>query len=87
MEKPRVVINHWALENLGLENRSKNVNPHPIYLYRLTGIIEEGHPRLAPGSAIYTSLIENLDLANGVCETLNTLYVLGIPGERLDPHW
>lgn len=46
--------------------------------YHLTGI-SFGHPCLDDGHALMTTPIVALDVEGGVCRTLNTEYVLGLP--------
>lgn len=73
--KPRVKIDQWFLEFMGLDHSPGH--DHAVYLYRLRGTIGHGHPYLQPGDFIYSSKILDLDLTEGICETLNTVYLLG----------
>jgi hypothetical protein len=77
MPKPQVVLDDWYIEVVGVENHSKTLRP--TYQYVLRGVIGKGHPYLRAGDFIHTSLVKSIDFEIGVCETLNTLYLLGKP--------
>lgn len=47
----------------------------------LSGTVFE-HPKIADGTLITTSPIVKLDVANGICETRNTIYTLREPSNE-----
>ncbi len=71
MEKLSARIEHWSVIDNLIFNGFRDLEPGQ----RLTGYLM-GHSNL-PNGVIYTSVIQNVDLANGLVDTGNTVYRLG----------
>ena len=71
MEKLSARIDNWSVVDNLIFNGFRALEPGQ----RLTGHLM-GHTDL-PNGIIYTSVIQNVDLTNGLVETGNTIYRLG----------
>jgi len=71
MDKLSAKIENWAVVDNLIFHGFRKLEPGQ----RLTGYLM-GHSDL-PNGVIYTAVIQNVDLANGVVETANSVYRLG----------
>ena len=71
MEKLSARIEQWSVVDNLIFNGFRDLEPGQ----RLTGYLM-GHSNL-PNGVIYTSVIQNVDVANGLVEAGNTIYRLG----------
>jgi hypothetical protein len=76
MEKLSAKIEDWSIVDNLIFHGFRKLEPGQ----RLTGYIM-GHTNL-PNGVIYTSVIQSIDTANGLVETLNTVYQLGQVNEE-----
>ena len=76
MEKLSARIENWSVVDNLIFNGFRKLEPGQ----RLTGYLM-GHTDL-PNGVIYTSVIERVDVANRLVETLNTVYQLGQVDEQ-----
>ncbi|MFP5228524.1 MAG: hypothetical protein ACLGXA_12940 [Acidobacteriota bacterium] len=80
MEKLTAKIENWAVVDNLIFHGFRKLEAGQ----RLTGYLM-GHSDL-PNGVIYTSVIEKVDVANGLVETANTVYRLGQMNEFYE-HW
>lgn len=71
MDKLSAKIENWAVVDNLIFHGFRKLEPGQ----RLTGYLM-GHSDL-PNGVIYTAVIQNVDLANGMVETANSVYRLG----------
>jgi hypothetical protein len=78
MEKLSARIENWSIVDNLIFHGFRQLEPGQ----RLTGYIM-GHTNL-PNGVIYTSVIQSVDPANGLVQTLNTVYQLGQVNEEYE---
>jgi hypothetical protein len=78
MEKLSAKIENWSIVDNLIFHGFRELEPGQ----RLTGYIV-GHTNL-PNGVIYTSVIQSVDAANGVVQTLNSVYHLGQVNEEYE---
>jgi hypothetical protein len=80
MDKLSAKIENWSVVDNLIFHGFRQLEPGQ----RLTGYLM-GHSDL-PNGVIYTSVIQRVDVANGLVETANTVYRLGQMNEFYE-HW
>jgi len=78
MEKLSAKVENWSIVDNLIFNGFRELEPGQ----RLTGYLM-GHTNL-PNGVILTSVIQSVDAANGVVETLTTVYQLGKVNEAYE---
>jgi hypothetical protein len=72
MQKPSVKIDDWAVVPNPTTGRYRELAPGTLLVGRVSG-----HPRMEPGTFIFSSPVVRVDTECGIVETKNTAYVLG----------